>query len=81
MHSFLLTYLGGTFFSLLDVAEWNLSSGGGLPIYLVYPPAYAPTFSIIKNNYFVKSLFSFIYKIFSFITLFDKTRTCFKVLV
>ena len=38
-HSFLTTYLGGTFSPLLDISERNLFSrwGGGAP-----PPAYAP---------------------------------------
>ena len=36
MHSFLPTYLGGTFFPLLDVSEWNIFSGGGCTT------AYAP---------------------------------------
>ena len=40
MHSFLHTYLGGTFFPLLDVYERNYFSdgGGGVHVHLVHPP-------------------------------------------
>ena len=46
MHSFLPTFLGGTFFSLLDVSKRNIFSGGRVVCARARsappPPAYAP---------------------------------------
>ena len=44
MHSFLPTYLGGTFLPLLDVSEWNFFQvGEGCTCNQCNPPpAYAP---------------------------------------
>ena len=51
VHSFLPTYLGRTFFSLLDVYEWNLFQVGGVHVQPPPPPPpYAPGQSNASHN-------------------------------
>ena len=58
MHSFLPTYLGGTFSPLLDISERNIfpsgGGGGGVHVHPVHPlsPAYTPVFLYISFNQF-----------------------------
>ena len=58
------TYLGGTFFPLLDISERNFFPRWGVHVHPVHPPAYVPVFCGNSSNVFPIN-FNFIYSILS----------------
>ena len=60
-HSFLTTYLGGTFSALLDISEWNFFPrlGGGVHVHTVHPLRTRPGASKNKMVRFAKKSWDF----------------------